>query len=247
MDRLRRQVGFKFPPRVMNYSPSQNVNAIKRKKQVELCDKTGQILRTTFGINKSASKVITLGLDIQYEFLPSVVLSKPGQQGVKLPHYAFQNLLQNIIFISDYFDGSHDGRADVNLGPEEVVQFTKLHGNKAVNIKSNLAVSDKVFVCLTAPSWIEFRRILPLVMYVYQQLEASTVEAQKLYTNLKQAVETGFYGEETAGHTNFPALESYLDKLPIEDIGYLPTEETALNIERAFLEMKLFCMYDLSS
>jgi hypothetical protein len=184
-------------------------------------------------------------MDPAYEFLPTVTIAKTGQPGVKLPHYAFKTLCASMSYISDYFTDHHDGDCVVNLAPEVVVNFGHQYGAKIILICNNVQTNNNEFVTINETTWMNFVGIFELITYIFQRQESWTRDAQVLYEAIREYCKAYFTGQ-TENHTDMKHLKIFLAQLQLEDLVFVNREECTVDIKRAFMEMKYFCIYDLA-
>jgi len=228
------------------YKPTNYLNRQHKKPMVlETFDKTRDIMRCIYPITKSASKQIIVAMDPIFEFLPCVTIAKTGMAGVKLPHYAFKNLCSSEAYISDYFTEHHDGDNVVNLGPEVVVEFHKQYKSRVISFCTDVQTNGAQRVTIVESTWKELKKIFELVTYVFKQQETWTIDAQQLYESLREHCKSYFPGQ-TDNHTNMEQLKEFLQGLKLEDLDFVQRQECYLDVERAFMEMKIICAYDIA-
>jgi hypothetical protein len=228
---MRRSVDYRFPPR-MHVNPSSANTRLRQTK-----DHATQLLRSIYPITRSGSKIISIGLDIDSGFVPSAILSKPGFPGVLFSGNSFRALIDTANYISECFEATDMPTSIITLGTQQTAEFTKQFNNRVVLFKS---LGDEKVVSLTKQSWQEFLRIIPLLIYTFNQLDLLSAETQTLYNCLKSHIQNNFGPDKW--YIRHEMLDM-LEKTPIEDIGYTPAENTCLDVIKVFLEMKLFCSF----
>jgi len=219
--------------------------ASDKKKDYEIFDKTRDILRCIFPMNKSAGKTVILAMDPNFNFQPMVTFSKTGKPGVKMTAFAFRNLCRNTEYITDFFTEHHDGEQVVNLSPETVVSFEKQYGKKVLVFTTEINTNESRSVVIQEPTWTYLKTLFGLLNLLIDQQETYTKDAQQLYDDLIRYCKSYFTAQQE-NHTDMSRLEEFLREVTLMDIGFAAPEECYLDVERAFLEMKLFCIYDLA-
>jgi DNA-binding protein Fis len=217
----------------------------KRRRMKTCYDRSRDIMRSFYPINQSGSKQAIVAMDPAFEFFPTVTIAKTGQAGVKLPHYAFKTLCDSALYITDYFTDHHDGVDVVNLAPEVIASFEQQYGEKVVTFCNNVQTNGAESVTLNELSWQRFVGLLELLKHNFMEQESWTFDAQQLYEALKEYCKSYFTGQ-SENHTNMKQLGDFLATLALEELIYVPREECRMDIQRAFLEMKYFCKFDLA-
>jgi hypothetical protein len=73
-----------------------------------------------------------------------------------------------------------------------------------------------------------------------------TLDCQQLYAALKDHCTNSFTGK-TDTHTDMDQFEDFLIAIELTDLDYAPRHECYMDLERAFLEMTRFCVFDLAA
>lgn len=214
------------------------------KPALEIFDVTREILRCIFPLCKSGSKQIIIGLDSCFEFFPTVTIAKTGKPGVKLPHYAFKTLCDSLDYISDYFTLHHDGKTVVNLAPEIIIEFGMQYGKRVITFCGDVQTNNAQKVTIMGPTWAYLRNMMDLLLYVFNQQESWTIDAQNLFMALRDHCRAYFPGHAD-NHTDMDQLAKFMKELRFEEIDYSPRQECFMDVQRAFYEMKYFCSFDV--
>jgi hypothetical protein len=219
--------------------------AARAAKDFEVFDKTRDILRCVYPLNRSASKQIIISLDPSFEFMPAATISPTGKRGVKLPHYAFNTLCDSLHYITEYFNGTHEGQSTVNLAPEIVMTFEHQYGKKVLTFRSEVDTNQCLSVTIQEPTWLYFKKLLPLLRHNFEQLLTYSMDCQQLCAALRAYCRQNFPGR-TENYTDMNQFEDFLGAIQLSDIDFAPRQECFMDIDRAFMELTRFCAFDLA-
>jgi hypothetical protein len=160
-------------------------------------DNMSGILRHTYRINESASKVVTLYLDPKFGFVPTITIGRPGEAGVRFGREQLTDLFRekekaNGFFLNGApandveFPSGLRVRYDASWEKMKLIKFTTL---------AKLAVSEedqKQFVAINADTWNTLMNSETLIFHVMEQLHWYQPDAQKVYDAMINLVRKEF-------------------------------------------------------
>jgi hypothetical protein len=104
----------------------------------------------------------------------------------------------------------------------------------------------RCYCCTVFPksyTWEDFRKMLDLICYLFNQQESWTLDAQILFAALCEHCKAYISGH-AENHTDMNQLEKFMKELNVGDIDFTQRQECKMDVERAFYEMKYFCSFD---
>jgi hypothetical protein len=227
-------------PRAMGFNAVPSV----KKPYSETSDRTRDLLRNMYPINRSGTKQIQLSMDPSYEFLPALTFRKPGFLGVKLPHYASEKLLENLGAVNEFFVSGTNADTEVSLGDDSIIEFgMDRRGKRAIQLRSQVATMSDNGILINEQTWGYFWRMRDLVKHVYGNLRRVSPEVQRLYECIREKMESHFADNDST--PSVTDVEQYLDDLRMEALNFEPNLECPLDYQLVLLEIKRACVYDL--
>jgi len=196
----------------------------KRQSGTSRFDNMTGILRHTYRINESASKVVTLYLDPKFGFVPTITIGRPGEAGVRFGREQLTDLFKEKEKANSFFMNSTPAtdvdlpsglriRYDASWEKVRLLKFTTL---------PMLPVSEedqKQFVAISAETWYVLMSSEPLIFHVVEQLHWYQPDAQKVYDAMVSLVRTEFNEHSGPPDVKMLFLKTYnLNWLQLEAI-----------------------------
>jgi hypothetical protein len=225
------------PPK-QNYSTMNN----QEKKYHETFDKTREILRYVWPLNKTGSKQLILGADPSNGCIPTLTIRKPGYSGTKLTGEALTKFLDNIDNITYYFEGGDHNGKTLSLSKDKFIKFGVHYKDRAVFLESKNENEETFSIVLNSFTWNFLKSIKGLIIYCHQQLLSYVPELQRMFAALQNTLAETY---DLSAPLDAAEVESYLSEISGDEFELTPDLTLNMDYIRAFYEMKRFSMYDL--
>lgn len=247
---------------------AQHFAVIKKRKIMSRCTSLKKfqkhlILSTTYGLNKSFSKKVIVGLEEQTDgkFEPAIRVMNNCSYGITFKLNSWTKLNQEINQISAYFDSdcsqSEEWKNDVDIN-EYFIVFTTSHGAKAIvfdpkpeedeeHPDDNSTKKLKLYspsIVMQKTSFDGLKNIIPCLNERFQQIDKLTESVNLSKNFLVQAV-CSYLEEQDTGPPSEEFIKQLIlakaDRLKEDSQSILQPEFVKHHHEIVFLEfMALF-------
>lgn len=238
----------RFTPWKKNYTPGNSKENQQKSNfgdKKEPTDRTREILRFVYPINKSGTKQLVLGADPSIGFQPSLTIRKPGSPGIKLNGIALERFLKSFSEIEAYFVTGELEDMELILSAGKSLKFSKQYNGRTTLLKSHCPDQDKEYsMVLNICTWNFLKTLKNLLDYIYEQLKGYAPELQKMFLAMKNYLASKINVNEPIKHDE---VEKIIFGLSGEDFEMTPAPDSNLDYARTFFEMKRYCYYDIAA
>ncbi|CAB3385063.1 Hypothetical predicted protein [Cloeon dipterum] len=235
---------FKPYPSSGNGKKDSPIPEKSQAKAYECHDRTECVLRHIWPINKGGTKHVVLAADPEFNFKPTLVIRKPGFVGVKLNPGATERFLGTFTCINEHFNSpvrepSHI--KSIQFGQREIGELGVHYNHKSLYIRTQSGLGESVNLLVNHHTWKFLYSVQPLLLHVFNHLNAISEEINYMYMALKDVVAEKFNLDQAL---DLNQLEEYLTALRSEEVPFAPSSEVSnVDYVRLFHELKRFCMY----
>lgn len=237
----------KFTMQNLNYETPTSTRSLSTTRD---CGKPGVFLvyKSTYPLNQSGSKEISIYMDPTQDFKPFVCISKSRWNGVKLTYEEFHNLRDALHHALEYVHDTTDSvvvEQKIHLGQDLYMMFQENWGKRLVTLTRGNSRDLNSSVVLAKTSLDGLNKVASLITYMFTKLEHHRDKFSKMYANIGvMSLNIWKENEENITDFKFDTFQSALSKVVFEDV-YPPPLMSALDPWKAFSELTIFCKQDL--